>query len=144
MWICDKCGEVFDEPKIVGCPSEPEHSECCPGCGNEYFDEAVRCRGCGDMISINDAYGYSHRLFCKECLYERKGDIDFLVKATSDCEDVEVPILYKYIFTDEDINAILYHAAKEKLSYGDIYTQDFIDDYANDVAEALDTEMGDD
>jgi predicted amidophosphoribosyltransferase len=112
----------------------------CPECGSHAFDEAVQCRGCGEWVPRSEAWGFGSRLRCKSCVSERSEDIDFLVSATGDTEDVEIPMLYRYIFSDDDIEAILYRAAKEKLARGDFDASDYIDDYANDIAEAMEKE----
>lgn len=134
MFICDNCNAVFSEFDF------PVNKEVCPECGSRAFDEAVQCRGCGEYVPRIEAFGFGGRLRCKECVRERKEDIDFLVSATGDTEDVEIPMLYRYIFSDDDIHAILYRAAKEKLARGDFDASNYIDDYANDIAEALEKE----
>ena len=132
MYICEKCGEVFTES---ACDLA---NDKCPTCGSGAYDEAVRCIQCGEWIPMTKAHGYSRRMCCTDCINERKEDIEFLVKATDDMQDVEIPMLYRYIFTDDDIQAILYRAAKDKLTRGEFDASDFIDDYANDIAETLD------
>lgn len=130
MFICD-CGEIFSSPEIH------RGTDICPGCGSKYFDEAVQCQICGEYVSNDDAYGYGPKRVCKDCIKTRKNDIDFLAGATDDAQEIEIPVLYRYIFTDDDINAMLYRAATELLGYGDFDASDYIEDYANDIAEAL-------
>lgn len=130
MFICD-CGEIFSSPEIH------RGTDICPGCGSKYFDEAVQCKVCGEYVSNDDAYGYGHDLVCRDCIGNRKHDLDFLATASSDAEDFELPIIYRYIFSDDEINAILYHAAKAKQERGDLDLSDFVSDYANDIAEKL-------
>lgn len=134
MYICDTCGEIFDE---IAC--DLNHDRC-PACDSRAFDEAVQCKGCGEWIPRMEAYGYSGNLFCKDCIDARKDDIDFLVSCTDDTEDVEVPALYRHIFSNDEIAAILYRAAKDRRTLGELDTSKYIDYYANDIAEALDTE----
>lgn len=135
MFICD-CGEIFSAPEYH------KGEDHCPNCGSKYFDEAVQCKICGEYVSNDDAYGYGGDRVCKECLKSRKDDIDFLAGATDDAQEIEIPVLYRYIFTDDDIQAILYRAAKELQGYGDFDASDYIDDYANDLAEAYINEEG--
>ena len=130
MFICD-CGEVFSAPEYH------KGEDRCPGCGSKYFDEAVQCQICGEYVPNDDAYGYGPKRVCKDCIKSRKNDIDFLAGATDDMEEIEIPVLYRYIFTDDDIHAMLYRAAKELLGYGDFDATNYIDDYANDIAERL-------
>jgi len=134
MFICQTCGEIFGETDCY------LNHDRCPACDSRAFDEAVQCKGCGEWIPRMDAYGYSGNLFCKDCIDDTKSDIDFLVKATGDTEDIEVPALYRYIFSDDEISAILYHAACYKRRTGDLDTSSYVEYYANDIAEALDTE----
>ena len=131
MYICEKCGEIFSTPEW--------HNgiDRCPGCGNKYFDEAVYCKVCNDYVSNDDAYGYGSTRVCKDCIETKRDDLDFLATVTEDTQDVEIPILYRYLFDDDDIKAMLYHAAKRQLELGFFDARDFIDDYANDIAEAM-------
>lgn len=138
MFICNHCGATFESPEYND--SAVCDNEVCPDCGSSAFDEAVMCKGCGEWIARMDAYGYSGNLYCKDCIDDTKADIDFLAKATDDTEDIEVPALYRYIFSDDEIASILYHAALEKRRTGDLDTSSYVDYYANDIAEALDTE----
>lgn len=73
-YICNDCGEYFDEPNVVDesflvpygetsalCPFFSEH---CPYCGSEGFAEANECEICGHLSKGN---------YCTECdkeLYE--------------------------------------------------------------------------
>ena len=135
MLICNKCGEVFSTPEYH------KGDEICPGCGGRYFDEAVRCASCGEWIAMDEAYGYGHKMHCMDCINKHKEDIDFLGKATEDAQDIEIPMLYRYIFSDDDIKSILYRAAKEKLERGEFDATEFIKDYANDIADAIGEEL---
>lgn len=130
MYICEDCGEIFSTPEYH------KGTDRCPSCGNKYFDEAVYCKVCHEYVSNDDAYGYGHDLVCKDCINTRKLDLDFLATATEDTEEIDIPVLYRYIFDDDEIHSILYRAAKEKLALGDFDASDYIDDYANDIAEA--------
>ena len=131
--ICNDCGEVFTE---TACDLAGDR---CPTCGSIDIDDAVRCFRCGEWTSLTKAYGYNtHHMCCEDCMRDQKEDIDLLVKATEDTQDMEIPMLYRYIFSDDDIQAILYHAAQDKLNSGEFDASDFIHDYANDIADAMD------
>jgi RecJ-like exonuclease len=136
MYICDECGDVFSTPEFH------KGTDICPGCGNKYFDEAVQCKICGEYVSNEDAYGYGHDLVCRDCVNSRKDDMEFLASCTQDHEEVEIPVIYRYIFSDDEINAILYHAAKAKQERSDLDLSDFVSDYANDIAETYIKEEG--
>lgn len=131
MFICDVCGEVFSTPEYH------KGNDICPGCGNKYYDEAARCTICHEYVNSDDAYGYGNDTVCKDCLKTRKDDISFLASAVEDTQDFELPMFYRYIFSDDDIHAILYRAALKKRANGELDTLSFIDDYANDIAEAM-------
>ena len=137
MYICDNCGEVFTES---ACDLAGDR---CPTCKSGAYDTAVRCKGCGEWTSREEAYGYHHKLYCMDCLKEYKDDIDFLVKATEDTLEIEIQMLYRYIFSDSDIKAILFRAAKERQKEGTFDAIDFITDYANDIAYAIAEEEND-
>lgn len=136
MYICDNCGETFSTPEFH------KGTDICPGCGNKFFDEAVQCKICGVYVSNEDAYGYGHDNVCRDCLNSRKDDMEFLASATQDMDEVEIPVIYRYIFDSEDINAILYHAAKEKQAREGLDLSGFVSDYANDIAEIFIQEEG--
>lgn len=135
MFICD-CGEIFSTPEYH------RGEDRCPGCGNKYFDEAVQCKICGEYVSNEDAFGYGRICACRDCVNSRKDDLEFLASCTQDFEEVEIPVIYRYIFDTKDIEAILYHAAKAKQERGDLDLTGFVSDYANDIAETYIKEEG--
>lgn len=53
-FICEKCGEVFSEcgtheqSHPYGMGSATEYLPCCPNCESEDFEEAVKCKICGE------------------------------------------------------------------------------------------------
>lgn len=59
MFICNECGEIFDEPKIVrethglDCPPYEEIAVC-PCCEDTDFCEAKKCERCGEYFAELD------------------------------------------------------------------------------------------
>ena len=111
MYICDKCGEVFEEPRVIG--TDGDSGECCPSCGNEYFDDAIKCRVCGEWVPEGTTKGDYHYEVCPDCLKARSKDVRLLMKATEWYEDtVKIPVLYRYILDDDEIQAALWRSIK--------------------------------
>ena len=56
MYICNECGEVFDEPKIIeehhpyGMGYAVEEFAVCPYCDGG-FQEAEQCERCGEYVA---------------------------------------------------------------------------------------------
>jgi hypothetical protein len=76
MYICNDCGEVFEEFKEV-CEAHPygmgsayETWCVCPYCESNDFDEAEECECCGEAFpkkSLTDG-------LCEECYEENEDD----------------------------------------------------------------------
>lgn len=91
MYICAKCGEVFETPEYRswtehhGDYDEPYGEEVCPGCGSEWYEEAEKCKICGEWHAKDELYdGY-----CKDCLLEAltfESFLDFCLNEASDDE----------------------------------------------------------
>lgn len=56
MFICDTCGEIFEEPKIVkefhpyGDTYAEENWAVCPHCKDNNFEKAKKCSRCGEYV----------------------------------------------------------------------------------------------
>ena len=135
MFICD-CGEIFSAPEYH------KGEDHCPNCGSKYFDEAVQCRICGEYVSNDDAYGYGGDRVCKDCINSRKYDLEFLATCTEDMQEIEIPVIYRYIFDDDQIHSLLYAAAKRLQERGELDMTNFVNDYENDIAESYIIEEG--
>ena len=147
MYIGEKCGEVFEEPKVVGC--DVDRGEECPCCGDEYFDEAYKCCVCGEYVSSDKIHGYDPYV-CEDCINEHKYDLKTLLKATEDERaDIEIPLLARYILTDEEIETLLLKELERRLKkttdkfypFPCFDTTDFLADYANDIADQIGKEV---
>ena len=70
MYICKKCGEIFDEPDVMrfvehhGEYDEPWAVDYCPECGSDEFEEAECCSNCGEYFAEEDVYGG----MCENCV----------------------------------------------------------------------------
>lgn len=57
MYICNECGEVFEEPKIYeehhpyGMGYAVEKIAVCPHCKDTDIDEAKVCQRCGEYVA---------------------------------------------------------------------------------------------
>lgn len=144
MYICEKCGEIFEEPKVIG--NDVDRGDVCPGCGNEYFDEAYKCAVCGEWVSSEKIHGYNPYV-CEDCIAEHKYDLPTLLKATEDEKfDFEIPALARYILTDEDIITLIEKELERRVKRAtdkflpnpfDFDPTDFMTDYANDIADYI-------
>lgn len=60
MFICNECGEVFEEPYIhkerhpYGMGYATEEFVVCPYCKDTDIDEAKRCERCGEWVAELD------------------------------------------------------------------------------------------
>lgn len=111
MFICKTCGELFDtaEVKDVG-GDRGEYFGFCPFCGSANYVEAKKCRYCDewkDEAEVEQGY-------CFDCLAEIGYD-DEICWRFGEENKVDVPVngLYAYLFTDEEIDTILFEASKK-------------------------------
>ena len=57
MYICNNCGEVFDDYKTIeehhphGMGTATESWAVCPHCGDTDFEEAKQCERCGECVA---------------------------------------------------------------------------------------------
>lgn len=147
MYICEKCGEVFEEPKVIG--NDVDRGEVCPGCGNEYFDEAYQCAVCGEWVSSDKIHGYDPYV-CEDCVNEHKYDLPTLLKATEDEKvEIDIPVLARYILTDDEIEELILKELERRVQkstekfmpFPCFDATDFISDYANDIADYIGREV---
>lgn len=60
MYICNSCGEIFEDYKIIeehhpyGMGYATEQWAVCPGCGEAGFEEAKECTRCGNLVADLD------------------------------------------------------------------------------------------
>ena len=148
MFICEHCGEVFEEPKVIG--NDVDRGEVCPGCGRDDFDEAYKCAVCGEWVSADKIHGYSPYV-CEDCVNEHKYDLPTLLKATENEKfDIEIPALARYILDDDEIETLILKELERRFERAtdkfmpcsiDFDTSDFMKDYANDIADYIGREV---
>lgn len=74
MYICNECGEVFSEPKIIeehhpyGMGYATEDWAVCPCCGEEDICEAKKCKRCGEY------FAELHEGYCDCCYGDMYGE----------------------------------------------------------------------
>lgn len=67
MFICEECGEVFEEPNVYkehhpyGMGFATEYFAVCPCCNDTSISEAKRCDVCGEW------FAKLHDDLCDEC-----------------------------------------------------------------------------
>ena len=69
MYICSKCGEVFDEPlreEERPCSDFPETESWyyCPHCHSDEYEEAEQCKVCGEWRKETEC----EEGVCNECV----------------------------------------------------------------------------
>ncbi len=61
MYICNNCGETFEDCKIIvehhpyGMSSATEHWAVCPHCDDTDYEEAKQCEKCGEYVAELDS-----------------------------------------------------------------------------------------
>lgn len=80
MYICNDCGEVFSDYKIIEDPRPygmgyvNERFGVCPHCDSDDCCEAVECERCGEVVAKDDCeYSESLEYLCKQCHEELYG-----------------------------------------------------------------------
>ena len=138
MLICEGCGAVFEYPSTqmdndTGCIESK-----CPECGCRYIMQAAFCKVCEDHVPEDECYGYGSNTVCMDCLQERSGDLDLLYAATKDeCEEFDLPVLFRTFFTDDEINEILMRELKACHAQIPRDTKAFVRRYANEIADEI-------
>lgn len=138
MLICESCGAVFEYPatkmeRDTGCVEER-----CPECGCRYIMKAMKCQVCEDFVPEDDAFGFGSTVVCEDCLHERRNDLDLLYRATKDeCEDFDLPVLFRTFFTDDEIKEILMRELKNCHAQVPRETKSFVRRYANEIADEM-------
>ena len=116
---CTDCGHIFEdgEEKVTteylgecfGFPAYDEFSSC-PSCGGDY-DKAEKCEKCGGVFFCDELTDG----LCNECLnvlaMEYKYDIAkcyALSKESGEKENISIDPFLASMFTEEEINEVLY------------------------------------
>lgn len=90
MYICENCGEIFDEPLYVEerpCSDFPETEtwSYCPNCRDDDYEEAVKCKICGKYFPR-----YHCDEFCKECQVKVKKAFNALIEENFSEAEIEL------------------------------------------------------
>ena len=70
VYICNKCGAVFDDEEIIRTEMEADtgYFECyCPKCGCEHYEDAKQCVVCGEWQGKN---------LCDDCREELEANLE--------------------------------------------------------------------
>ena len=80
MYICNDCGEIFSDHKIIedprpyGIQTVYERFGVCPHCESDDWSEAVECVRCGEIVTKDDCeIGESLEYLCNHCYEEIYG-----------------------------------------------------------------------
>ena len=135
---CDDCGREFEEPDIV---TEP-HGEkvgCCPYC-HGWFEEVYECKICGEYFTEDELTSG----VCDECVYEHSTDIELCHRLGQEAEEsIKLNGFIASVFSEEQINEILWNRIKEINRMVNISCYDFIDSDKSWFAEKLIKEKND-
>lgn len=110
MYICENCGETFEEPariqeiheELAERPSE--YFEVCPFCESDFIEEAVECSVCGSFIPESQAkFNLCEK--CENAALEKGTDMvtAFKKKLHTEFTDNEIEYLSWFAEDDEEL-----------------------------------------
>ena len=135
---CDHCVREFEEPDIITETHGMTDGSCekigvCPYCKG-YFEEMHKCEICGEYFTEDELSGG----VCDECIYEHSTDIELCHKLGEEAEEtIKINGFIASVFTEEQINEILWNRIKEINRMVNISCYDFIDSDKSWFAEKL-------
>jgi DNA-directed RNA polymerase subunit RPC12/RpoP len=135
---CHNCGRRFEEPDIItethGLDTPPyEKVAVCPYC-HGYFEEMYQCEICGEWFT--DAELTSG--VCDECIYQYDTDVELCYKLGADSkESIKINGFIASVFSEEQINEILWNRIKEISRMVNVSCYDFIESDKQYFAEKL-------
>lgn len=132
MWICNDCGEVFENPREYYDHGTGYHSLDCPHCGSDDIDEAERCAECDEwVIEKNLVNG-----LCPACIEKHAVDYE-TVKAYGAArkECIELNGFLTYAFSPDEIEEILDRELRNTETLKTIYAKDFATDDTDDFTK---------
>lgn len=141
---CHECDRSFEEPDIItethGLDTPPyEKIGVCPYCKG-YFEEMTQCRICDQYFTEDELSGG----VCDECIYEHSIDIELCHKLGQEAEEsIKINGFIASVFSEEQINEILWNRIKEINRMVNISCYDFIDSDKSWFAEKLIKEKND-
>lgn len=111
MIICAGCGHVFGEPEYYT-EVHGETFACCPRCGCDEFEEAVRCDVCGEYCAEGELYSG----ICDYCIQEKRNDPEFCYNISiGENTNVEINSFLASVIDEGDINQILWEYVKKNM-----------------------------
>ena len=144
MYECHRCGKHFEEPDIItethGLDSPPyEKVAVCPYC-HGWFEEMYQCKVCGQFFT-DDELTMS---VCDECIYEHEINAELCHKFGEEAEEsIKINGFIASVFSEEQINEILWNRIKEINRIVNVSCYAFIDRDKSWFAEQLIKEKND-
>ena len=141
---CHECDRQFEEPDIITETHGMTDGSCekigvCPYCKG-YFEEMTQCRICGQYFTEDELSGG----VCDECVYEHSTDIELCHRLGQEAEEsIKLNGFIASVFSEEQINEILWNRIKEINRMVNISCYDFIDSDKSWFAEKLIKEKND-
>lgn len=135
---CHECDRQFEEPDIITETHGMTDGSCekigvCPYCKG-YFEEMHKCEICGEWYTEDELTSG----VCDECIYEHSTDIELCHKLGEEAEEtIKINGFIASVFTEEQINEILWNRIKEINRMVNISCYDFIDSDKSWFAEKL-------
>jgi hypothetical protein len=135
---CDHCGREFEEPDIVtethGLDSPPyEEIGVCPYCKG-WFEEMHKCEICGEYYTADELTSG----VCDECIYQHDTDIELCHRLGEEAEEtIKINGFIASVFSEEQINEILWNRIKEISRIVNVSCYDFIESDKSWLAEKL-------
>ena len=100
MWICDNCGELYEELE--------KHCKC-----GGYIVNAIECKACGEYYDEDILIGFGKDKICESC-YDNSLDFENAFEyGTEDKEKREINGFLATHFSDDQIENILIEVLKK-------------------------------
>jgi hypothetical protein len=138
MFKCSHCGKVFEE---VGTYKDGHDTWCCcPECGFDGYEEAVKCEVCGEWFTEDELF-FDVCEDCKIKLVEeyRYKPIECYKLAGEEKETVEINSLLVSLFTPEQIESALLKVLEDAEKFFNIDCTNFI---KSDIAWFIESTKG--
>lgn len=144
---CLDCGHIFEEGEIIkvatnivfgeihGKPlfDDDDFEECCPLCKGE-FEETVKCAICEGEHLEDELFGG----VCEECIAEYKYNVEMCYTiGANETESVKLNSFLATMYTQDEIEAILYNDLIEHQKHSPVDCEDFINADKSWFAERL-------
>lgn len=140
---CLECGHIFEEGEQAvweethGLDTPPyEKFSGCPICKGSY-EETKQCKICDGEFLEDELNG---GCVCDECIDEYSKDFDtcYKISKLADKEEIKINALFASLFSEEEIETILYHYLK---TMKEVSCLDFVEQDKDWFAEKLAEEV---